>query len=262
MIGGGGQALPDGYVRFQSGRARVVALASLADAIAEAMADDTLYDYARRHPQARSFLGRAVSYAVPLPGNVARVVVRHTRHGGLLAAITGDRFLIPRAPRELAAVTRLRAAGVRTPEIIAFATYPAGGIFSRTDVATREVTPARDLGMLLLAPQPPDVRADALAATAELLRQLAAAGVRHPDLNVKNVLISPAGSGGRALAWALDVDTVRFRTPGDAAVATANVERLTRSLAKWRRLYGLPISDDEMATLRAAAAPGTRGRAR
>lgn len=256
MIGGGGQALPDGYVRFQSGRASVVARASLADAVAEAMADDTLYDYARRHPQARSFLGRGVAYAVPLPGNVARVVVRHSRHGGLLAAITGDRFLIPRAPRELAAVTRLRAAGVRTPEVIAFATYPAGGIFSRTDVATREVTPARDLGMLLLAPQPADLRADALAATGELLRQLARAGVRHPDLNVKNVLIEQA-AGGKSLAWALDVDTVRFRTPGDPRVAAANAERLARSLTKWRRLYGMPISDAEIAALRSAAAIST-----
>ena len=261
MIPGGGQALPDGYVRFQSGRASVVALATLVDAVAEAMADDTLYDYARRHPQARSFLGRGVSYAVPLPGNVARVVVRHTRHGGLLAAITGDRFLIPRAPRELAAATRLRAAGVRTPEVIACATYPAG-IFSRTDVATREVTPARDLGMLLLGPQPPDVRAHALAATGELLRQLATAGVRHPDLNVKNVLIAPATRGAGVVAWALDVDTVRFRTPGDPRVAAANAERLTRSLTKWRRLYGLPISDAEIATLRRAADPGAAGHSR
>ena len=258
MIRGGGPALPEGYVRFPVGRASVVALAPLVDAVADAMADDTLYDYARHHPQARSFLGRGVSYAVPLPGNAARVVVRHARHGGLLAPITGDRFLRPRAPHELAAVTRLRAAGVRTPEIVAFATYPAGGLFWRSDVATREVTPARDLGMLLLAPHAPTVRAEALAATAELLRQLAAAGVRHPDLNVKNVLIAPATAGGPIAAWALDVDTVRFRRPGDPRVADANADRLVRSMVKWRRLYGLPIADEELASLRGAAMPAGR----
>lgn len=248
MIGRGLPALPDGYVQFRLGNADVACLAPLASAIREAFDEDaTLYDYARRHPQAKSYLGRGVSYAVPLPGNAARVVVRHSRHGGLLAPITGDRFLAPtRAPRELLAAHRLTAAKIPTPEVVAFATYRAGLLFRRSDIATREISPARDLGMLLLAPASPEARAEALRATRELLAAMGRAGARHPDFNLKNVLIAPRR--GVTTAWVLDVDTVRFDEPG-ATVARANAERLTRSLRKWRRLYGLEISDPELATL-------------
>ena len=78
------------------------------------------------------------------------MVVRHSRHGGLLAPVTGDRFLAPtRAPQELATSLRLIDAGVSTPEIIAYAVYSAGGPFRRSDIATREVEGGRDLAALL-----------------------------------------------------------------------------------------------------------------
>jgi hypothetical protein len=206
----------------------------------------------------RELRGRAVAYAVTLPDGSADVVVRHSRHGGLLAPLTRDLFLPPtRAPGELATALRLRDAGVPTPEVLAWLTYPAGPLFRRADVATRLVADGRDLADALSAPE--RVRgADApwIAAVGALLRALARAGARHPDLNIKNVLLAPPPDAPAAapIAWVLDVDVVRFVDDGSAAsVAAANWDRFARSMAKWERVHGLSIDDAELRALRALA---------
>jgi hypothetical protein len=61
--------------------------------------------------------------------------------------------------------------------------------------------------------------------------RLAAAGAQHPDLNLKNVLISSRDDGYSA--YLLDVDRVAFHVPGDPMVARANLDRLLHSLRKW-----------------------------
>ena len=247
---------PPGYVHYLTTRgADVVALAPLARAVREALAFGSLYEFAERQYAAhahgaRRLQGRAPVYAVTLPDGATRVVVRHSRHGGLLAPLTGDRFLAPtRAPHELGLSHRLREAGVRTPEIVAYALYPIAPLLFRSDVATREV-PGRDLGESLR--DDPDARPAMLEATAALLRDLTRAGARHPDLNVKNVLIAPAGEGAFE-AWVLDVDRVRMRTPGDPRVAAGNLERLARSARKWRALHGVQIADAELDRLASLA---------
>lgn len=247
---------PAGYVHYLTARgADVVALAPLARTVREALASGSLYAFAeRRHaenaPGARRLEGRAPVYAVTLPDGETRVVVRHSRHGGLLAPLTGDRFVAPtRAPRELAVSQSLRASGVRTPEIVAYALYPAPPLLYRSDVATREVA-GRDLGESLREGE--GERAAMLEATGELLRSLTKAGARHPDLNVKNVLLAPAAGGGYE-AWVLDVDRIRMRTPGDARITAGNVERLLRSARKWRTRHGVAITEAELEHLAALA---------
>ena len=64
-------------------------------------------------------------------------------------------------------------------EVIAYATYPAGGVFQRSDVATR-VVGGNDLARVLAIPDSDEVRATALEATAGLLRSLERAGARTP----------------------------------------------------------------------------------
>src|SRR3982751_3425654 len=177
--------VPAGYTRFRHGGADVVALGTCADAVRRAVDDRSLYAYAAAHPGRRELRGRGAAYAVPLPDGETRVVVRHSRHGGLLAPVTGDRFFPPtRAPNELRTALRLAASGVATPEVIAYATYPAGTLLRRSDVATREVVGGADLGALLATPTPANVRASIWQATAALLRALERAGAQHPDLNV------------------------------------------------------------------------------
>src|SRR6476646_5035619 len=246
-------AAPAGYTRFLQGSADVVALGACAEAVRRAVGARSLYDYAATHPGRRELRGRGVAYAVPLPDDETRVVIRHSRHGGLLAPVTGDRFLAPtRAPHELRTALRLADAGVPTPEVIAYATYPAGAVLQRSDVATREVVGGNDLAHVLAIPDSDEVRATALEATAGLLRSLEHAGARHPDLNVTNVLIV-AADGGPARALVLDVDRVVFGKPGDARIGDANVRRLVRSARKLRSNGRIAVTDAELSHLAAAA---------
>ena len=155
---------PAGYTRFLSNGADVVALGACADAVRRAVGERSLYDYAATHPARRELRGRGIAYAVTLPDGKTRVVVRHSRHGGLLAPLTGDRFLPPtRAPHELNTALRLTGAGVATPEVIAYATYRAGAVFRRSDVATREIVGGRNLGEVLASSGPGSDRSAALA---------------------------------------------------------------------------------------------------
>lgn len=240
--------VPAGYRRFKLGAARVVAMQSLVEVIAEAMGDGTLYAYGQTHPEARKLLGRAVAYAVPLPDGT-HVVIRHSRHGGLLAPLTGDRFVgKTRAPFELATALRLAKSGVHTPEIVAYAVYPASVVFRRSDVATREITGGRDLGFVLVGNPSAAAKRAALDATATLVADLTRAGARHPDLNLKNVLLTPDDGP----AYVLDVDRVVFGRTGDPAITAANLRRLAQSAQKWQRLYGADIDAGDLEWLRAA----------
>jgi len=244
---------PAGYTRFLQGSADVVALGACAEAVRRAVGARSLYDYAASHPSRRELRGRGVAYAVPLPDGETRVVIRHSRHGGLLAPVTGDRFLPPtRAPHELRTALRLAEAHVPTPEVIAYATYPAGAVFRRSDVATREVAGGKDLADVLARADDGEARSTALVATADLLRALERAGARHPDLNVTNVLIVVTdGSATRALV--LDVDRVVFGQRGDARIGAANVRRLLRSARKLRSNGRITVSEDELSRLATAA---------
>lgn len=181
------------------------------------------------------------------------MVVRHSRHGGMLAGVTGDLFVAPtRAPAELVISRRLRAAGVPTPDVLAYATYSVVGPFCRADVVTGFVD-GRDFPQVWRS-SGPEGRPALVAAVGHLLRLMADAGATHADLNAKNILI--AGADGRA--WILDVDRVEL---GNGAAAPRNLERLARSLAKWRRVHGLDFSADDWAMVASAAGlPGAGAR--
>lgn len=251
---------PPGYVpAVFADRGDAVCLTDAAHAVAAAITGaGTLYAYAERHPNRRVFHGRAPTYAVPLPQGAGDVVVRHAWHGGLLRTITRDVYLPPtRAPGELRMSEWLRAAGVRTPRVVAYVRYPAPLGLRRVDVATELVPEGRDLAAVLL-PAPDDRpaaarRAQWVDATAELVAGLSRLGARHPDLNLKNVLLAP-DAAGVTRAWVLDVDVVRVtgRPPSGRDVERAymaNVERLSRSFDKWRATRGLRIDHHELNAL-------------
>jgi hypothetical protein len=243
-----GSAPPTGYVRVTSGGCAVTTLSAYADDARALLADGTLYEAAARDLSARHFHGRGIAYAIALPVSRERVVVRHNRHGGLLAAATRDLFLPPtRAPYELAVARRLAEAGVRTPTVLMYGVTPAALLFRRADVVTREIIGGRDLASYL-APAVSDVeRSLAWAATRQLVRALNAAGARHHDLNVKNVLL--AHGAAELDAYILDVDRITFHEPMSEVVRQGNRNRLLRSARKWRDERGATVNEKEILSL-------------
>lgn len=266
VLGARTDARPAGYVEREVGTTTLVCRADIADALhAELSSHGTLYAWAGAHPGRQELRGRAVAWAVPLADG-SRGVVRHSWHGGLLAPLTRDLFVTPtRAPHELALSGHLRAAGVRTPEVVAYALYPAPFGLQRADVVTRLVPSGRDLAALLRTlPIQRDPIGPWVRAVGGLLHDLARAGVQHPDLNLKNVLLT---TGVRAAddeaydAWVLDLDVARLAAQPVSehrrhAIGEANLARLERSLVKWREKRGLAVSELELACLRVVARHG------
>ena len=237
--------VPVGYVPLEVGRATAVARAEVADSVRDALLVGTLHAYAARHPEARALQGRGVAYAAPLPRGAGRVVVRHNHHGGILAGLTGDRFIVPtRAPHELETSLSLAARGVPTPQILAYALYPAGPFLRRADIASREVPSARDAEAALGAATSASQVDEILEATARLVASLTKAGARHHDFNLKNVLL--ARDAGQLTAYVLDVDRVEFLRPLDPRVTELNLRRLTRSVRKWMRRGLAGLSEERI----------------
>jgi hypothetical protein len=247
-------APPAGYAAAHVGSTDVVAIPTLLPGLREILASRTLYAHAAAHPARRVRTGRAPVYIVPLEGCERPVVVRHSWHGGALARLTGDRFIAStRAPRELAISLRLARLGVPTPRIVAYAVYHAGPFLRRSDVLTEEIEDSADLAAILTGTRQVVPRAEAIAATEGLLMTMARAGIRHPDLNLKNILVARAASH-TATAFLLDVDRVHI-DPARARAASANAARLVRSANKWRRRRA-PITDAEIAMFQSAALGG------
>ena len=248
--------VPAGYTSVDEPGAMIVVRDDAVDAILTAYraappGRRTLHGFAANAANARSFQGRETAYAITLPVTELPVVVRHNRHGGAFRAITGDLFLgATRAPLELDRCLELRRYGIDTPAVVAYAVYPAGAGFARSDIVTEEVTGGADLGSLLLSTEPGTrERQEGWDATVTLVNRLTAAGARHHDLNVKNVLIrQDVGTH----AFLLDVDRVEFGLSPRAA-SEGNYSRLARSAEKWRRIRGARITDEEIERLRRTA---------
>jgi hypothetical protein len=245
-VSGESRESPAGFVAFVVGAARVVCVDAVAPDVRDALKQGTLYEFAATRPDARAIAGRGTAYVASLPSG-ERVVVRHNRHGGALAALTRDLFRAPtRAPMELDISEELRRLGIPTPVMLGYALYPAAPGLWRADVVTRYVAPSADLAAVLLS-NDDDLRSEAWEATALLLREMSAAGVRHHDLNAKNVLLH-LRKEAPPLAMLLDVDRVVFGESPERALE-GNMGRLFRSLRKWRSLYGARVDESEIDAL-------------
>lgn len=231
--------------------ATIITRHELADAMMQITAHGTIHEWAAAQQDTRVLQGRLPAYAVTLPFDGPPVVVRRNHHGGWLAHIRGDRFFARRMPYELFASLILLQAGVPTAAVVAHATYRINALERRIDVVTLELPAGRDFGAALLEDASHDVRTARWAAVTRLLDTLAAKGVWHQDLNVKNIyLIEPPDTP--PLAVLLDVDRVRFHPPG-ALVARANASRLVRSLRKWRDTRGAAVSAQDLRLVTSAA---------
>ena len=244
---------PAGYERREIGSATLIALPNVVEPLTAAMRTELeLIEFAAKAAGARPMQGRQTAYGITLDGG-ARVVVRRNHHGGAFRKFTGSMFLYPtRAPKELEISLALQALKIPTPRVMAIAIYRGEFIEAWSDVVTEEIAPSQDLGAFLLAtPLDSEDRRQGWTAVEALLGQLAAAGIRHHDLNVKNILLRRTDSQAFG-AYMLDVDRVKLNLERRDADA-GNRARLVRSLEKWRDTRGLKLSAAETERLRRTA---------
>lgn len=181
--------------------------------------------------------GRGAHPVVTLPSG-ARVVVRRYRRGGMVRWVNrGLYFGGNRAFDELRATERARAGGVRTPVVVAAIERPARMAGYRAWLATELVPNGRDLAAFLSEPSGDAERTRAVLAEAG--RQMAAmhaAGVAHPDVNLRNLLV--AGDGPAPEVYLLDFDRAAVSaTP----VSNPRRDRDLRRLARSARKLAAPI---------------------
>ncbi|MBV9109676.1 MAG: hypothetical protein JO306_09750, partial [Gemmatimonadetes bacterium] len=162
-----------------------------------------------------------------------RVVVRRYRRGGMLRFVNrGTYFGGNRAFDELRATERARAGGVRAPVVVAAIERPARLAGYRAWLATVLVAGGVDLASWLAA-EPRD-EAHRHAVLRESGRQMAlmhAAGVAHPDVNLRNLLVAPGD--GDPEVYLLDFDRADVgATPVSPARRERDLRRLARSARK------------------------------
>jgi 3-deoxy-D-manno-octulosonic acid kinase len=201
----------------------------------------TLYSFARQHAQA-TLPGRTGAIVIDAPGGPW--VVRHYARGGAVAAVLGDRYLRfgRRRPwRELWASAWARARGIETPAVAAAVVYP-GGPFYRADLATAHVPAAADLADTSIGPQRRNEEERRLAwhAAGRMVRDAAAAGLVHADLNLRNILI--AWPLGLPRPYLLDLDRCRIVQRTAPHELAAMIRRLERSARKFERQSGASLA--------------------
>lgn len=222
----------------------------------------TLYDAAVEMSQG-AMEGRGVVHVVAAPAREDKQwAVRRYRRGGWARPL-GDRYLRVghlRPFRELAASEAALKSGVPTPIVVCASVYP-GGIFYRGDLITEYVPDSRDLALVLFGGSQETTqgaefcRVAALTAAGGLISRMSRAGVRHPDVNAKNILLH--GDPSSPDAMLLDLDRCVIGEPSTHRSPTAMYRRLERSLVKWEGLTGRRLSEEERQALRAGWEVGT-----
>lgn len=243
-----GEAVPPGYDIARIGRARVVALDSVLDTVADLVRTaGSIQGWAARSPEAKAMAGRGVSWAFMVAGE--HWVVRHYRRGGAMARLLRDRYLklgATRPARELRASVAARARGIATPEVVGYAVYPAGTHY-RADIVTRWIRGAEDLAAVTWGPDARTVaeRAAAWGATGTVLASAFSNGLRHPDLNLRNILVSGDRTGPDA--WLIDLDRCRVCDRLPEGERRLMLERFHRSRRKLERRFSRPVDAASLA---------------
>jgi tRNA A-37 threonylcarbamoyl transferase component Bud32 len=175
--------------------------------------------------------GRARSAVLQLPGCDRRLHLRPLRHGGWLGGLLGGRLIGLRRPlEELRVNARLYAAGAPVPEPALVAGRRRRGPVWSAAVGTVYEEESVD-GAAFLGGEPGAARMlRAAAAAGAAVRAFHAAGGRHPDLHVKNLLLREGRGEPRALV--IDLDRVRVGTPPEPRRRMRELMRLYRSLLK------------------------------
>jgi 3-deoxy-D-manno-octulosonic acid kinase len=160
------------------------------------------------------------------------IVLRRYRHGGLFGALTGPLLLGPqRALSELQVTSRAEAAGAPVPHVLCVVLWPLLGPLWSAMIGTEEEAQAQDLLAAWHRRSEQRDRCRLLRRVGEAIRRLHDAGVEHPDLQVRNILLCSAPPE-RIVVIDLDRARLRGATPPPTRVRGAHLARLVRSLVK------------------------------
>ncbi len=178
--------------------------------------------------------GRGSAWFVDARPGMPAQVLRHYRRGGLVARWVADRYLwtgeeATRSFRELRLLAMIESLGLPAARPVA-ARYVRDGLWYRADLLTVAIPAARPLAERLDA-APGDALWPRVGAT---LRAFHDAGIRHADLNARNLLICADGA-----VQLIDFDRGARCRPG--RWRAANLARLARSLQK----FAGPDTDSE-----------------
>jgi 3-deoxy-D-manno-octulosonic acid kinase len=225
--------LPPTYERHTQGTAEIITTHREAEFVRAAIRSaGSLHGFAARRHDAIALAGRGTAYAIAAQNE--RWVVRHYQRGGAIAGWLGDLYLrggVTRPEGELIVSAAARARGIPTPRVAAAVTYPEGA-FYRADLATTYIPDATDLAVLTLGEQAwaTDLRAAAWRSAGEVLRLCFDAGLIHPDLNLKNILVQRTVTG--VTAYVIDLDRARLAQRVTPAQRTRMLARFDRSRIK------------------------------
>ncbi len=175
------------------------------------------------------------------------VVAKRLSRGGVLGALARHGYVDPARPlREAEAAEALAARGVLTPPVVA-ARATRSGLLWTLEVATARIRSEGDLLEVLHARGPVPELA---VATGRTLRRAHDAGLRHRDLQLKNLLV-PAGFPGVGGAadpadiWLLDLDRCTVGAALGDEERVRSLARFARSLVK----HGLLASPSSVVRL-------------
>ncbi len=177
------------------------------------------------------------------------VVVRHGRRGGLPARLLDDVYfgVRPRPFVELRVTETLRQRGAPVIQPLgAVAHWVFPGVY-RSWLATVYVPGSRTLWQWAQENPAALQREETLARAGAAVRRLHAAGARHPDLNLNNILVCEAGPAGRAELLLVDFDRAQLAAPS-LRTALADLARLRRSARKLDP-EGVTVTDADLGRL-------------
>ncbi len=217
----------------ERGRVRVLVRADWAGAVPVDALLDGCPLTAWGRPVEHRLVGRGPVHV--LETDSGPIVAKRLERGGLLGGFLRTLFSDPtRSWHEADVAERLAAAGCRTPAVVVARTTRVGLGLYRLELATARIVRARDL--LAAVPGAPD-RPDLALRTGRLLRRLHDVGLRHRDLQVKNLLVPH--EGGELVVIDLDRCRLDEQRPLDDAERLASLTRFARSLVK-RGLLATP----------------------
>ncbi len=178
-----------------------------------------------------------------------KLLVRKYRRGGIMRYLLRDRYIGSQRPfRELRITAAAAERGVPTATILAAVSMRATVFFYRGYLLSRELGGCLDVPEYIRASwqgMTEHEKEEVINDIADAVRLMHDRGIRHGDLNLKNILIDKTR---RDRIFIIDWDKSVIKDRLHAKERRSNIVRLCRSMKKFIR-QGLVLSGDDIRRL-------------